>query len=82
MFSDVCRVQLAGNGDIITMTADDTGDTVSFMFESPEQARQLPSCSGVCSVLGFWGRKLRNAPCLEYITFCISVKPYQSAAIP
>ena len=31
--------QCAGNEDIITMKAEDAGDTVSFMFESPKQDR-------------------------------------------
>ena len=32
-------MQCAGNEDIITMKAEDAGDTVSFMFESPSQDR-------------------------------------------
>ena len=32
-------LQCAGNDDIITMKAEDAGDTVSFMFESPTQDR-------------------------------------------
>ena len=32
-------MQCAGNDDIITMKAEDSGDTVSFMFESPSQDR-------------------------------------------
>merc|ERR1711935_893484 len=30
-------LKCAGNDDIITMKADDTGDVVTFMFESPDQ---------------------------------------------
>ena len=36
---DCCRVQCAGNEDIITMKAEDTCDAVSFMFEAPNQER-------------------------------------------
>ena len=31
--------QCAGNDDVITIKAEDAGDTVSFMFESPNQDR-------------------------------------------
>jgi len=37
--SQVCRAQFAGNKDVITMQADDSGDTVSFMFEPSELVR-------------------------------------------
>lgn len=32
-------LKCAGNDDIITMKADDTGDVVTFMFESPNQEK-------------------------------------------
>lgn len=35
----MAAMQCAGNEDIITMKAEDAGDTVSFMFESPSQDR-------------------------------------------
>ena len=34
-------LKCAGNDDIITMKADDTGDVVTFMFESPGESPPL-----------------------------------------
>lgn len=36
-------LKCAGNDDIITMKADDTGDVVTFMFESPGECPPLNS---------------------------------------
>ncbi len=33
-------MKCAGNDDIITMSADDSGDTLTFKFDSPDSERQ------------------------------------------
>ncbi len=52
------------------MLAEDSGDTVNFMFESREPVRQMLSCPKCLLCLRFWGRILKHAPCLGYIPFC------------
>lgn len=39
-------MKCAGNDDIVTMKADDNGDTITFMFESPSKRRHCldPAC--------------------------------------
>lgn len=44
-------LKCSGSDDIVTLKANDDGDTVTFMFESPSECRRRRRAAARCSAL-------------------------------